>query len=68
MISRYFILSGIPLSQLTIIDEIQNMISYLIENLGAANSKRMPEKGMKNSFFFYFFIINVVLIFNMRCF
>ena len=43
MVSRYFILSGIPLSQITIINEIQNMISYLIEN-----SDRMLDERMKN--------------------
>ena len=33
MVSRYFILSGIPMTQMAICNEIQNMISYLVENL-----------------------------------
>ena len=33
MVSRFLILSGIPLSRMTICDEIQNMISFLVENL-----------------------------------
>ena len=31
MVGRYFILSGIPLSQVTIMNEIQNMISFLVK-------------------------------------
>ena len=38
MVSRYLILSGIPLSRITICDEIQKMISYLVENLRPAKS------------------------------
>ena len=33
MVSRYFILSGIPLNRTTIGDEIQKMISFLLKNL-----------------------------------
>ena len=54
MISRYFILSGVPLGQLAIIKEIQNMISYLVENLRPANLNRMQEEGMRNLFFLFF--------------
>ena len=32
MIGRYFILSGIPMTQITICKEIQNMISFLEKN------------------------------------
>ena len=39
MISRYFILSGIPMTQMTICNEIQNMTSYLVENLQPSTSK-----------------------------
>ena len=38
MVSRYMILSGIPLSRITICDEVQNMISYLVENLRPVDS------------------------------
>ena len=57
MVSRYFLLSGIPLNRLTICDEIQNMISYLVENLRPGNSKSVPEEGKENLFsiFFVFF-------------
>ena len=50
MVSRYLILSGIPLSRITICDEIQNMISYLVENLRPANSYSISEEGKENSF------------------
>ena len=50
MVSRYFLLSGIPLNRLTICDEIQNMISYLVENLRPANSKSDSEEGKENVF------------------
>ena len=53
MVSRYFMLSGIPLSQLTVINEIQNMVSHLIENLSPGKSKRRRKEGMKNSFFIF---------------
>ena len=33
MVSRFLILSGIPLSRMTICDEIQNMISFFVENI-----------------------------------
>ena len=33
MVSRFLLLSRIPLSRMTICDEIQNMISFLVENL-----------------------------------
>ena len=33
MVARHFILSGIPMTRLTISDEIRNMILYLVENL-----------------------------------
>ena len=33
MVSRYFIFSDIPMTQMTICNEIQNMISYLVKNL-----------------------------------
>ena len=33
MVSRYFILSGIPITRTTISDEIRNMIQSLVENL-----------------------------------
>ena len=33
MVNRYFILSGIPISQLEICYEIQNMVSFVVENL-----------------------------------
>ena len=33
MVGRYFILSGIPMSEKTIFDEIRNMIQYLVKNL-----------------------------------
>ena len=33
MVGRHFILSGIPLSKITICEEIQNMISSLVEGL-----------------------------------
>ena len=70
MVSRYLILSGIPLSRITICDEIQNMISYLVENLSPVDSKsikaedrpstgikREPtKKGMDN--YFVFFLIS----------
>ena len=39
MVSRYFILSGIPMTQITICNEIQNMISYLVAHLQPSTSK-----------------------------
>ena len=33
MLGRYFILSGIPMSPVTICKEIQNMISVVVEDL-----------------------------------
>ena len=39
MVSRYFILSDIPMTQMAICNEIQNMISYLVENLQPSTSK-----------------------------
>ena len=40
MVSRYFILSGIPLNRTTIGDEIQKMISFLLKNLQTQNINR----------------------------
>ena len=48
MVSRYFILSGIPLDRTTIGDEIQKMISFLLENLQSPNSNSNPKEGIKN--------------------
>ena len=77
MVSRYFILSGIPLSRITICDEIQNMISYLVENLRPVDSHSIPakerlstaikskptKKGMENYFvFFSYYLIKIVQI------
>ena len=70
MVSRYMILSGIPLSRITICDEVQNMISYLVENLRPVDSnsiseedrlstaiKREPtKKGKENYFVFFLFL------------
>ena len=67
MVSRYFILSGIPMNQITMMNEIQNMISFLVENLRPVDSnsipaedklstaiKREPTKnGMVNYFVFF---------------
>jgi len=47
MVSRYFILSGIPMNQLTIINEIQNMISHLVENLKASNSNMIQVQPLR---------------------
>ena len=33
MVSRYFILSGIPMTKITICEEIQNMISTVVKDL-----------------------------------
>ena len=33
MVCRYFILSGIPMSRISICDEIQSMVSFVVENL-----------------------------------
>ena len=33
MVSRHFILSGIPMTKITICEEIQNMISTVVEDL-----------------------------------
>ena len=33
MVCRYFILSGIPMSRMIICDEIQSMVSFVVENL-----------------------------------
>ena len=66
MVSRYFILSGIPMNQITMMNEIQNMISYLVENLRPVDSNSIPaqdrlctaikieptEKGMENYSFY----------------
>ena len=63
MVSRYFILSGIPLSRITICDEIQNMISYLVENLRPEDSQSFPEKGKENLFgIFSYNLIKIVQI------
>ena len=50
MVSRYFILSGIPMTQITICNEIQNMISYLVENLKPSTSKTIQSltNGVEN--------------------
>ena len=72
MVSRYLILSGIPLSRMTICDEIQNMISYLVENLRPVDSNSIPaedrfstaikreptKKGMENCFVFFFLFLD----------
>ena len=58
MVSRYFVLSGIPLNRLTICDEIQNMISYLVENLRPANSNSISEEGKENLFSIFFLIFD----------
>ena len=50
MVSRYFILSGIPLSRMTICDEIQKMISFLVENLQPTNLNSIKKEGMKDLF------------------
>ena len=39
MVGRYFILSGIPMSQLSICKEIENMISTVVEDLDFSNLK-----------------------------
>ena len=52
MVSRYCILSGIPLNRTTIGDEIQKMISFLLENLQTSNSNRNPKEGIKKYFVF----------------
>ena len=33
MVCRYFILSGLPMSRIEICEEIQSMVSYVVENL-----------------------------------
>ena len=53
MVSRYFILSGIPMNQITMMNEIQNMISYLVENLRPTNSDSAQEEGMVHNGFPY---------------
>ena len=50
MVSRYFLLSGLPLNRLTICDEIQNMISYLVENVRPASSNSISEEGKEKIF------------------
>ena len=45
MVSRYFILSGIPMTQISICNEVQKMISFLVENLRPSNS--ISEEGME---------------------
>ena len=47
MVSRYFILSGIPLSRMAMCDEIQKMISFLLENLQTSNSNKNKKEGIK---------------------
>ena len=47
MVSRYFILSGIPMSRITICDEIYNMVSFLFKNLSTSNSNSISEEGVK---------------------
>ena len=37
MLGRYFILSGIPMTQITICKEIQKMISFIVKNLDVPN-------------------------------
>ena len=39
------------MNQITMMNEIQNMISYLVENLRPANSNSVPEKGMVHNGF-----------------
>ena len=70
MVSRYFILSGIPINQIKMMNEIQNMISYLVENLRPADSNSIPaedrfntaikrestKKGKENYFVFFLFL------------
>ena len=74
MVSRYLILSGIPLSRITICDEIQNMISYLVENLSPVDSNSIPaedrlsiaikreptKKGMEIYFIFFLIFIKIL--------
>ena len=38
MVSRYFILSGIPICQLSLCNEIQNMVTFLVKNIPDWNS------------------------------
>ena len=37
MVGRYFILSGIPMSEKRIFDEIRNMIQYLVKHLQSSD-------------------------------
>ena len=43
MISRYIVLSGIQLSQTSILVEIQKLAIYLFENLPETKSENVPE-------------------------
>ena len=63
MVSRYFLLSGIPLNRLTICDEIQNMMSYLVENLRSANSNSISEEGKEKLLTFFFLYLIKMTIF-----
>ena len=47
MISRYFVLSGIPMSRITICEEIRDMASFLVKNIHAAKSNSISAKGNK---------------------
>ena len=38
MVSRYLILSGIPMNQLILCKEIQNMVTFLVKNIQSPNS------------------------------
>lgn len=48
MISRYMVLSGIQLSQTSILVEIQKLASYLLENVPENKSENVPEKKPEN--------------------
>ena len=50
MVGRYFILSGIPMSQIAICKEIENMVSSLVEDLTSWHefeflTKRIGRRG-----------------------
>ena len=55
MVSRYFILSGIPVCQFTLCKEIQNMVSFLVEKIQPPNDNCFSGEEIKISLFFLFF-------------
>ena len=66
MVSRFLILSGIPMDQLRVCNEIQNMVSFLVKNIQSSKSNIISGGELKKLFAvkdnFRIFIFDVFLV------